>query len=83
MSEAKYKNGKPQIDAYELPIVPVMIRPTYTEDYRFSEMMLAELASIQSANTSAEWAIQMIAELQARWIDATDRLRKIEELSRY
>lgn len=43
------------------------------DDHRFSEIMIAELEAVTSANTAAEWAIQMIAELQALWIDATDR----------
>lgn len=82
MTEAKYKNGKPEIDPYELPLVPCMIHPHRTDDWHFSEIMLAELAAVTSASTAAEWAIQMIAELQALWIDATDRLQKIEDLAR-
>ena len=81
MAEAKYKNGKPEINPYDLPLVPCMIHPNFNDDHRFSEIMIAELEAVTSANTAAEWAIQMIAELQALWIDATDRLQRIEELA--
>jgi hypothetical protein len=82
MAEVKYKNGKPEINAYELPIVPVMVHPQYTEDWHYNEQMLHELTAIHPTRASTVWAIQMIAELQALWIDATDRLQKIEELAR-
>jgi len=82
MASAKYKNGKPEINTYELPLVPCMVHPQRTDDWHFAEIMLNELDAVSSANTAAEWAIQTIAELQALWIDAVDRLNKIEELAR-
>ena len=83
MAEAKYKNGKPQINEYELPLVPCMVHPQYTEDWHYNEQMLHELSSdLRPSPAAVVWAVQMIAELQALWIDATDRLQKIEELAR-
>lgn len=83
MAEAKYKNGKPEIDEYQLPVVPCMICPQHTEDWHYSEQMLHELSSdLHPSPAAIIWAVQMIAELQALWVDATDRLQKIEELAR-
>lgn len=77
---AKYKDGKPQINVHELPLVPAMAHERANDDWRMAEHYIDMLNMLGHEHTCAVWAIQMIAELEARWIDAVDRVRTIEKI---
>jgi hypothetical protein len=66
------------LNEYQLPTVPCMVKPTFTESHEFHRVMIDELKERQ--DIESQWALQMIARLQQLWFEAGDKLSEIERI---
>lgn len=67
----------------ELPVVAISVHITDGVTLGFDEAMSAALQEKALAgDMTAVWAHQMILELQRLWIEATDKLNDIKEITR-
>lgn len=68
------------LHVHELPIVPCMVHPSYTDGFEFTETMLDKLRARTRIDASARWAIETITELQRLWFESADKLQEIEAI---
>lgn len=73
---------KHELNPYDLPVVPCMIRPTYTEDVAFVKTLIEDLCHRAEGDITLIWALETITELQFRWFVAVDKLMRIEAIAR-